>query len=1142
MAVEVFGIYLVSEVKVCPVFSVTGSGLLSPSVSSRTSLSTPPVRWSCANCVPAHRRQRRTGRVATALLLLAAIAIAGYLMLDHTFRNQLTGQIQSRVDQTLAGTGVASRIGSAEFIDEQGLKLRNVHLKMPGVELLAYETMVAMPVRKVDLLVGQPVPRGVIMRRLKLKIDIDEVQQVDWSALIQRLSPSGSSTNPIPISIRDSEVQFIGRSSPNGRMLSDVNVDLVPQNHQGRAIWELKLVGGEGETGGQLSASAWFDPLGRSFTSSFAVQRSRIERSMLNLLPPTIVEKLTPVSTLTARTDVRGTASGNMNAIADVDFAIDGSVYDLVAAINGSPEPLIGERLDFDFDRHGLRVDSVTGSLGPTRFKLSGQKTGWASNAPATLRGQVADFDFDLVDRFRSLFPQHCQKFCNEFSPGGRCDINLNLEFDGRKLNKDMHASVTDMSFLYRRFPYPVEHCTGEIHWVDNEISYRMRRDKNDYALLMDGRVHEPGPAATWEVNLGTEGSLPIDDPLRRAMESLPELHQVVAAFNPEGRIAGTGVLTKLQPGGLVDKKFNLSMAGVTVSHNSFPYRIENIRGTIVTHNDAFWFENLTGSNAQAAIQCDGTWKPVEGLAARFICNQVPLDRRLRRAMRPELQGVWDGFRPQGIVDLMKVDLTLPPGAAECDIVLDADLAASSEGVRQSDISIFPGWFPYRIDDLVGNVHIGEGKVELTGFKGRHGRTWLVSNGTGKYSADAWSVTLTRMLVGSLRVTEDLLVALPTELSPSVRKMDLNGLLNVEGELTLAGSYDQPNLIAALDPDDLTPLPEQKTQVELPATTMAWDVRFNTSQATMFVGLPLENVFGSVRLQGTYDGDAVRCRGDLDIDSLTIYDAQISNIRGPIWLDNERSSGGDFAVREINRDAYGNVAPSGSSEEPATAITGQVYGGVVRFDGTIDNTSEGEFYLHTSLADADLKHACRELAPTLTHVQGHVFAGLRLAGKSVTTDSWRGDGMLQVRNAQIYELPPMVSLLKLLQIKQVDRTAFDSGHANFRIEGETVSMDRIEFNGDAISMIGEGTVTRDQELDLDFYTVVGRNRYNIPIISDLYRASSQSMLWIKIDGPSHNPRMNQYVMPQLNDSLRQLFQQPTVADRPSWESSGFGWR
>ena len=1063
-------------------------------------------------------------------------------MLEHTFRNQLTGQVQSRVDQTLVGTGLAARIGSAEFIEQQGLKLRNVHLQMPGVDLVAYETMIAMPIRKIDFVIGQPAAQGVIMRRLKMTIDVDASQRVDWSALASRLSPPGASTNLVPISIRDSEVRFQGSESSPGRILSNVNVDLVPQSHEGRAIWGWKLVGGEGETGGQLSASAWFDPASRAFTSSFAIERARIDESMLELLPSSIRAKLAPISTLSARADARGTASGNVGAIADIDFAIDGSVTELVAAVIGSPEPLIGERFEIKCDRSGLRLETARGNVGPTRFELAGQRPGWARATPITVQGQVTDFDLALVEKNRSLLPAHSQRFLDEFSPGGRCDMNLSLTFDGQRIIKNIHAQATDMSFLYRRFPYPVNHCTGEVHWVGDVITYRMRRDAEDYALLMNGRVDDPGPLATWEVKLGTEGSLPIDDPLRRAMKSLPGLHHVIAAFNPEGRIAGTGILTKLQPGGAVDKNFNLKMAGVAVSHNSFPYRIENIRGTVITHNEEFRFENLTGSNAQASIECNGTWTPVEGLAARFICNQVPLDRRLRRAMRPELQGVWDGFRPEGIVDLVKVDLTMPPGAAEANIVLDADLAAASDGVRRSDISINPGWFPYRIDDLVGNVLIGNGKVELTGFKGRHGRTWLVSSGTGRYSADAWSVTLTRMLVGSLRVTEDLLFALPAELSPSVRKMNLDGLLNVEGELTLAGSYDQPNLIASLDPDDLTPLPQQQTEVELPATTMAWDVRFNTSQATMFIGLPIENVFGSVRLRGTYDGDQVQCRGDLDVDSLTIYDAQISNIRGPIWMDNERSSGGDFAVREINREAVGNIAPDGPTTMPTSAITGQVYGGVVRFDGTIDNTTEGEFYLHTTLADADLKHACRELAPTLTHVQGHVFAGIRLAGQSITTDSWHGDGTVQVHKAQIYELPPMVSLLKLLQIKQVDRTAFDSGHADFRIQGETVNMDRIEFNGDAISMIGEGTVTRDRQLDLDFYTVVGRNRYNIPIISDLYRASSQSFLWIKIDGPSHNPRINQYVMPQLNDSLRQLFQQPTVADRPAWERGGFGWR
>ena len=94
----------------------------------------------------------------------------------------------------------------------------------------------------------------------------------------------------------------------------------------------------------------------------------------------------------------------------------------------------------------------------------------------------------------------------------------------------------------------------------------------------------------------------------------------------------------------------------------------------------------------------------------------------------------------------------------------------------------------------------------------------------------------------------------------------------------------------------------------------------------------------------------------------------------------------------------------------------------------------------------------------------------------------------------------------------------------------------MEFLGDAISLIGNGKMNLDRDIDLNFYSVMGRNKINIPLISELYRASSQKVLWINVDGTLDNPRTHRHVLPQLNESLQQLFQpreRPGLATRLS---------
>lgn len=143
-----------------------------------------------------------------------------------------------------------------------------------------------------------------------------------------------------------------------------------------------------------------------------------------------------------------------------------------------------------------------------------------------------------------------------------------------------------------------------------------------------------------------------------------------------------------------------------------------------------------------------------------------------------------------------------------------------------------------------------------------------------------------------------------------------------------------------------------------------------------------------------------------------------------------------------------------------------------------------------------------------------------------------------MRDAKIYELPVVLSLLKILKVRQVTRTAFDTSNVDFKVVGEDINFERIELLGDAISLIGNGRMNLDRDINLNFYSVMGRNRINIPVISDLYRASSQRILWINVDGTLDNPQTHRNVLPQINDSLRQLFQpaSPSNASR-NWNRS-----
>ena len=89
----------------------------------------------------------------------------------------------------------------------------------------------------------------------------------------------------------------------------------------------------------------------------------------------------------------------------------------------------------------------------------------------------------------------------------------------------------------------------------------------------------------------------------------------------------------------------------------------------------------------------------------------------------------------------------------------------------------------------------------------------------------------------------------------------------------------------------------------------------------------------------------------------------------------------------------------------------------------------------------------------------------------------------------------------------------------------------IVLNGDAMSLIGEGTVDLDSNVDLDFYFLIGRNGFEIPVITELYKRGSQQFWWIKVNGTLDDPITEHEVLPGLNDTLKRLFPELTEADQ-----------
>jgi len=101
-------------------------------------------------------------------------------------------------------------------------------------------------------------------------------------------------------------------------------------------------------------------------------------------------------------------------------------------------------------------------------------------------------------------------------------------------------------------------------------------------------------------------------------------------------------------------------------------------------------------------------------------------------------------------------------------------------------------------------------------------------------------------------------------------------------------------------------------------------------------------------------------------------------------------------------------------------------------------------------------------------------------------------------------------------------------------EVENIYFDRIDFNGDAISLVGKGQMDLQRRLNLTFHTVVGRDEYRIPILHELLGEASKQVLQIHVEGTLDNPITRKEAFPGINQALQQLQGEvpPAIGRRP----------
>jgi hypothetical protein len=1022
------------------------------------------------------------------LALISAAVAVPYLY------HRMDEEIRARVERKLAAhyPHLIVRVRFAQLIAGEGIEVRGLSITERSAEgpqpELAYfdEIFFSCQTTVQELLSGEPEITHILVRRPVLRMT--RRPDGSWSAAKLLPLPKHAHVQP-EMKIENGTIEvFDPLKNPSTTLsLRDIHLTLKPLAPRDAADVEPMSVDGylAADQLQRVELKGKLDRRASHWSLAGTIDGLQISPELRLALPSEIAAQLQVLGSLRceARLDFRvshqpaRTPALMFAAHAEVDR---GRIDDARL-----PFSLSDLQARIDLNNDGFELTNLRARNGPAMLEVRRCRGGYSANSPMYLEvvGKRIALDHNLV----RVLPEPVRKQWYKYLPEGEIDVDrLRLVYDGKKWTPDLAINCLNVSFLCDKFPYRLDRATGRLTFNDQKLTAELTAYSGARPIRLNADITQPGPNFSGWVEARGD-NIPLDEKLLAALNDINR--PVLRSLNPQGTFNFFVRNWRDDPTRTeMHQHLRVSVNRCAINYEHFPYPLSNICGTLEM-TDGQWIVGksesggleLQGTNDTGFVTCNGSFGPGphgKQLSLTFTGDNVPLEEELRDALPPNMGRLWNSLKPRGAADL-NVELTWESAPRRMNIKLRARPRAEIS-------SIEPIHFPYRLEKFHGTIHYENGKTRLENMTAVHGLTSVSTEGTCDIEPDgAFRLNLVNLAIDRLKADHELIAALPEGLRRIVAELKPTGAINLHGkiELSKTGAADAP-------------------------LKSKWDGAITAHQGTLDTGFKLENVFGRVNLAGNYDGRQFHSRGQLDLDAATYKNFQFTEIKGPLWIDNHSILLGVAADTRA-----GNPTPR--------RLSAKIFGGQVQADCQVALGTAPQYDLRATLTDADLAQFAKENVSGRQRLNGKVVASVSLSGSPRDRDTLKGQGSIRLRDADIYELPIMVSLLKILSGRVPDSTAFTKSNVDFHIQGEHVLLDNVTLSGDAVSLYGTGQMNFERQINLTFHSLGGNDDYRPALLRKVMGGASQQIMQIHVEGTLDHPVTRSEAFPVVNQALHQ---------------------
>jgi hypothetical protein len=160
-------------------------------------------------------------------------------------------------------------------------------------------------------------------------------------------------------------------------------------------------------------------------------------------------------------------------------------------------------------------------------------------------------------------------------------------------------------------------------------------------------------------------------------------------------------------------------------------------------------------------------------------------------------------------------------------------------------------------------------------------------------------------------------------------------------------------------------------------------------------------------------------------------------------------------------------------------------------------------------------------APKQRDLRGVVNGRINLKGKGSSTKNVKGDGILQISDAALLNVPVMLEMYNQLSLARKD-SMFDFALFKFTVHDALFDFNQIVLDSETLKFRGYGQVAFNSDVQLQFISELGRNQVPIPLLHELLGEATRGWVGVEVSGKLDRPRTKTIAAPLFNDVLKAL--------------------